>query len=298
MITEYFSVKTITFLCIFVLSMPLSASAGQENPIGTAATAGQPVQGAETGENGWWAGLPKEKKMLYTTSVSAAAIAIWGLATWDYGSSGLHGSDEGFFEADAKYGGADKCGHFFASYAFSDALTGLYHGFGYDSRVASRYGVLSAWLVQAFMELGDATSESQGFSNEDMLMNTLGCLTSLAMQKYPDLDRKIDFRVEYVFNVAVGGIFDDYTNQYYSMVLKLDGFDAIKNNFLKYLEFSVGYYSRGYDNDSVAKKRSIYAGVSLNLSRLLFRKGYQKTGKLFEYFQLPYTVIKASRDLD
>ncbi len=47
------------------------------------------------------------------------------------------------------------------------------------------------------------------------------------MQRYPELDRKIDLRVEYVFNVPVNGIFDDYSNQFYSMVLKLDGFDSL-----------------------------------------------------------------------
>ncbi len=148
------------------------------------------------------------------------------------------------------------------------------------------------------MELADATSETQGFSWEDIVMNTLGALTSVMMERYPALDDKIDCRVEYVFNEEVNGIFDDYDNHYYSMVLKLEGFDAIENTFLKYLEFHAGYYTRGYDNEEKDDERNLYAGVSLNFSRFFRENGWKKTGKTLEYIQPPYTVLKASHQLD
>ncbi len=260
-------------------------------------------------EQGWWSNLPKEKKMIYTTTGSAAIIGLWGLATWDYGSSGFHSADEGMFGEDTKYGGADKLGHFWATYAFSDALTGLYKSWGYDSRLASNYGALSAFLVQFAMELGDATSETQGFSVEDLVMDGIGALTSVFMERHPELDKKIDFRIEYVFNEEVNGIFDDYSNHYYSMVLKLDGFDSIENAFLKYLEFSVGYYTRNYqgypedqvyryEEEGIDRTRSVYAGISLNFSRFFYQNDWKKTGKVLEYYDLPYTVLKVSKDLD
>lgn len=248
-------------------------------------------------EEGWWSDQPKEKKLLYTNLAAATAITAWGLATWDYGSSGFHTGDEGWFEQDSKYGGADKLGHFWATYTFADALTGLYKKWGYASNKASIYAALSSWTVQAFMELGDATSESQGFSWSDMTMNTVGALTSVLMESYPELDRKIDFRVEYVFNVPVNGIFDDYSNQYYSIVLKLDGFDAFENTFLKYVELHGGYYTRGYGEEE-DDSRSLYAGITLNFSRLFGQNGFEKTGKALEYVQIPYTVPKISHDLD
>jgi len=43
-----------------------------------------------------------------------------------------------------------------------------------------------------------------------------------------ELYRKIYFRVGYVFTVAVNGIFDDYSNQYYSTVINFDGFNKVK----------------------------------------------------------------------
>jgi len=252
----------------------------------------------DDGEKGWWARQTKEEKMLYTNVTAAAAIGIWGLATWDYGSAGLHKSNEGWFEHDAKYGGADKPGHFWATYTFSDALAGLYKGWGYAPEKASLYAALSAWTVQTFMELGDATSETQGFDWGDMAMNTVGALTSMLMGYYPELDRKIDFRVEYVFNVPVHGIFDDYSNQYYSVVLKLDGFDMFQNNFLQWVELSGGYYTRGYEEKNDRNVRSTFVGISFNFSRLLNQYGWRKTAKTLEYIQLPYSTLKASHDLD
>ena len=264
--------------------------------VNTTSPAGASPEG--TPSESWWSRQPKAKKMLYTNLTAAAAIGIWGVTTWDYGSAGFNMGDEGWYGQDTKYGGADKCGHLWSTYAFADALTGLYKGWGYAPLKANMYAALSAWTVQLAMELGDATSETQGFSWEDMTMNTLGALTSVLMERYPELDRKIDLRVEYVFNQPINGIFDDYSNQFYSMVLKLDGFDTLEHTFLKYVEFSAGYYTRGYGDPDDEQTRSLFAGIGLNLSRLLNQNGWKKTGKVLEYYQLPYTVPKVSYDLD
>ncbi len=264
--------------------------------VNNASLAANPAEG--TTSDSWWSRQPKSKKLLYTNLTAATAIGIWGLATWDYGSAGFNMGNEGWFGQDTKYGGADKCGHLWSTYTFADALTGLYKGWGYAPDKANLYAALSSWTVQFAMELGDATSVTQGFSWEDMAMNTLGALTSVVMQRYPELDRKIDLRVEYVFNVPINGIFDDYSNQFYSIVLKLDGFDTVQNTFLKYVEFSAGYYTRGYGEPDEEHTRSLFAGIGFNFSRLLDQNGWKKTGKVLEYFQLPYTVPKVSYDLD
>lgn len=247
----------------------------------------------------WWSRQPKGKKMLYTNIAAASLIGIWGYLEWDYQSSDFNVADEGWFQKDAKYGGADKFGHFWSSYAISDAFTALYKNWGYSATKANTYAALSAWTVQAAMEIGDMTSESQGFSWEDMAMNTVGVLTSILMERYPNLDRKIDFRVQYELNEPVNGIFDDYSNLSYSMVLKLDGFDSIESTFLKYLELHAGYYSRGYgDNDFDDDSRSVYLGFSFNFSRLFQDNDYKKTGKVLEYIQPPYSVAKVNHNLD
>ncbi len=243
-------------------------------------------------QGGWWDKLPKEKKALYANISAAAFITLYGFADWDYGSDGFHFANEGWFEKDSKYGGADKTGHFWSTYAVADAFTGLYKHWGYDRKTAGRYGVFSSWAVQTIMELDDGTSKTQGFDWGDMTMNTLGALTSMLMEQYPELDRKIDFRVEYALNVPVQGIFDDYSNMYYAVVVKLDGFDQLEDSWLQWAELHAGYCTRGYDTSEADKERRVYLGISFNFSRLLHQHKYHKTGKVLEYLQIPYTVPK------
>jgi uncharacterized protein YfiM (DUF2279 family) len=245
----------------------------------------------------WWSSLPKERKALYANAAALSFITLYGFADWDYGSAGFSWAHEGWFEKNAKYGGADKAGHFWSTFALADVLTGLYKDWGYEPQPANNYGAFSAWAVQALMELEDGTSKTQGFDWGDMTLNTVGALTSVLLEHYPDLDRKIDFRVEYAFNTAINGIFDDYSNMYYALVVKLDGFDALDNTLLQWIELQGGYYTRGYDSPELAKERDVYVGVSFNFSRLLQQHDWKKTGKLLEYLQVPYTVPKMAKKL-
>ena len=297
------TIKKLTCVATLALSFTLPFTPSlvyAQNSAGTASPvlAAQPLPADTSAQESWWASQPKENKLLYTNATAAALIGVWGLIQWDYGSEGWNTADEGWFEKDSKYGGADKLGHFWSTYVFSDALTGLYTSWGYPSEKANIYAAFSAWTVQAIMEVGDATSESQGFAWEDMMANTVGALASVLMERYPELDRKIDFRVEYVFNEPVNGIFDDYSNQYYSVALKLDGFDAFQDTFLKYFELHAGYYTRGYGEPEDEDSRSFYGGITINFSSLLKQNGWQKTGKTLEYLQIPYSVPKVSHDLD
>ncbi len=280
-------------LTFFFLLSPLLVSPSYSQSVPTVSAAA-PSSNADAG---WWCSLPKEKKALYTNIAAVSFITLYGFADWDYGSAQFHASHEGWFEESAKYGGADKMGHFWSTYALSDSLAGLYKHWGYASSTANKYAALSAWTVQAIMELDDATSETQGFDWGDMTMNTVGMAASLLMAHYPELDRKIDFRVEYAFNAPIKGLFDDYSNMYYAMVVKLDGFDSLKDTWLDWLELHGGYYSRGYDTPELDKERDFYFGVSINFSRLLRQHGHPKAAKVLEYLQVPYTVPKLSAKL-
>ncbi|WPD21754.1 MAG: DUF2279 domain-containing protein [Candidatus Electrothrix scaldis] len=243
-------------------------------------------------ESSWWGDLPKEKKMLYTNAFAVSFITLYGFADWDYGSGNFHFANEGWFERDTKYGGSDKLGHFWSTYVLADTFTALYNHWGYEPKKAGLYGVLSSWGVQTIMELDDGTSETQGFDWNDMAMNTLGAVASMFLAQYPELDRKIDFRVEYAFNGPVQGLFDDYSNMYYAVVVNLDGFDVLQDSWLQWLELHAGYCTRGYETTEDEKERRTYLGISLNLSRLLHQHNYHKTGKVLEYLQIPYTVPK------
>lgn len=245
-----------------------------------------------------WNNLTKENKALAVNAAMFGTVLAFGAINWDYGASNIYLKDEGWFGANTKYGGADKLGHFYSTFVVSDILGYLYRDWGYLPHKAAALSSVSSWMLMGLMELGDGTSNEHGFSTEDIVMNTLGALTSYASQTNSKFDELIDFRVQYDPNVSPGDILTDYGNLKYIAALKLNGFDGIKkiNNLTQYLEFHVGYYTRGYTSRERAagineKERNLYAGVSLNFSRFFEKKDYRKLSKLTEYIQLPYTSV-------
>jgi uncharacterized protein YfiM (DUF2279 family) len=245
--------------------------------------------------------LTRGQKTLLLNAGLGAAVLIYGFAKWDYGKSSFNFQNEGWFERDTKSGGEDKLGHFWSSYAVSHLYSYVYRKWGYTESEANLYGALSGLGLQALMELADGFSPSQGFSYEDIIMNIAGAGVGYIWGKYPGLARKIDFRFEYKpeFSSRDFGIFTNYERQKYLIALKASGFDFIKNPYLKYLEFHVGYYARGYKDYEEGgpddRRRKIYVGLGFNVSRLVQK--YVKT-TVFDYFQIPYTSINYDIKLD
>ncbi len=235
------------------------------------------------------------QKTLLLNTGSIAAIFIYGLAKWDYGKSRFNFQNEGWFDRDTtKYGGADKLGHFWSSYALSHLYSYVYRKWGYTDKEANLYGAMSSLGANLFMEIADGFSPSQGFSYEDMIMNIVGCSLGYIWGRYPSLANKIDFRMEYKpeFSSRDFGFSTNYERQKFLIALKADGFNFIKSPFLKYLEFHVGYYTRGYkDYEGVGpddRKRYLFVGIGFNVSKLV-QKFLNTT--VFNYIQVPYTSI-------
>lgn len=243
----------------------------------------------------------RREKTLLLNAGSMTAILIYGVFKWDYGESSLNFKNEGWFERDTKYGGADKVGHLWTGYMLSHLYSYIYRKWGYTDEEANLYGSLSSLGVNTFMELADGFSPSQGFSYEDMVMNILGCGAGYIWGKYPNLARKIDFRIEYTpeFNSHDFGIATNYERQRFLVAFKADGFDAIRNPYLQYLEFHVGYYARGYKDHVEGgpddRRRSIYMGLGFNVSKLVQK--YFNT-RVFDYIQIPYTSVRKDFPLD
>ncbi|MFO7988045.1 MAG: DUF2279 domain-containing protein [Thermodesulfobacteriota bacterium] len=153
-----------------------------------------------------WSDTPKEKKLLYVNAAGLAVITGWGIVNWDYFSTAPSAKNEGWFAGHTKEGGADKLGHFYASYALSHFLGHTFETWGY--------------------------SQKQG--------------------------------------------------------LKLDGFDQVTHPLLKYLELHLGYYARGFSSKGTPK-RTLYAGIGINLSRILNKFSLNRLSTLAEFVQVPYT---------
>ncbi len=244
--------------------------------------------------------LTRGQKTVLLNAGSMTAILIYGATQWDYAKDVFHFENEGWFERSTKYGGADKLGHFWSSYSLSHLYSYVYRKWGYTDKEANLYGALSSLGVNVFMEVADGFS-SQGFSYEDMIMNICGTGIAYIWGRSPSLARKIDFRMEYTpkFDSHDFGFANNYERQKFLIALKADGFDFVKNPYLRYLEFHVGYYARGYKGYEQGgpddRHRHIFIGLGFNVSKLA-QKFVNTT--VLDYIQIPYTSVNKSFNLD
>lgn len=242
--------------------------------------------------------LSKEQKLLYSDLAIAGAITAWGIANWDYGQQSLHASSEGWLGRDTKEGGADKLGHAYSSYVLTHGLAWVYKGWGFERDAAAGYGALSALGVQTFMEIGDGFSNF-GLSYEDLVMNAAGAAFGYLSLRYPEVSRKLDFRIEYAPAFDTADVFTDYHHQKYLLALKLDGFDALAHSPLRYAELQLGYYARGYStSDLDLTERNVFVGVGFNLSKIFREHGWNKTATVLRYYQPPYTSLRVRNNLN
>ncbi len=240
-------------------------------------------------------------RVLYTNLIGAGVVTLWGVAFWDYFKSEPVLGHEGWFGADTKYGGADKFGHMYSTYLWSLGFGSLYESWGMGTEEAAIYGSLTSWTFQAIMEIGDSFSPSQGFSYEDMVFNTLGAAFYYVRERYPSLKNKLDMRIEYVPSFeSEADFFTQYNSMKYLFALKFSGFDSMKHNVMRYGEFHLGYYTRGYQNDEAYSKteRVVYAAIGINLAQIIGETGWEKTSKVFNYVQMPYTYVPVGHDFD
>lgn len=249
------------------------------------------------------AGLAKETKAVILNAAAAAAILGWGVAVWDYGQRSPRFRDEGWFERTSNEGGADKLGHLYSGYVLSHLFDWQYRRWGFDREQAIRLGVLSSAGLTMLVELGDSFSEF-GFSYQDALFSLLGAAVGYGMVRFPEIARKVDFRVEYDpfrSSTRKTDVTTDYDRHTYLLAFKLDGFDTFRDTPLGYLEVHLGYYARGYDEyDGLPwqvdeRRRSVYVGVGLNVGKVL--KPLWDT-RIFNYVQVPYTYVPYNHRLD
>jgi len=249
---------------------------------------------------------PREKKALALNLTAVGAIAVVGAASWDYANSSFTTQNEGWFDRDTRYGGADKLGHAFAAYSLTAVFNGVYKHWGYSDDEAILGGALSSWSLMTLTEIGDGFSDSQGFSWEDEVMNTVGVGMAYLRHRYPQLKDMVDFRMEWFPSAALrhgdqSDPFTDYSGQKYLLAFKPDGFLKTDNPLLKLVEIHFGYYTRGFGEDRRYfndDNRYIYVGIGLNMTYLLERFTGDRAGGIFDYIQVPGTYLSSSSRLD
>lgn len=242
----------------------------------------------------------KTEKYTLTNVALGAGILTWGFSQWGYGDEKFHVDNEGWFETETSNGGSDKLGHFYTNYLITRLLSDVYADWGYSKDEAAIYASISALTLSSLLiEVGDGYSE-HGFSKEDLIVDILGVGAGYLLSTHPNLASKIDFRVEYLPTNNSENVTDfttDYEQMKHLMVVKAEGFEALEDTYLDYLELHLGYYSRNFNHDTLpldGRERSLYVGVGLNLSKLLspYLGSYSK---LFNYYQVPHSYVELGR---
>jgi len=230
--------------------------------------------------------------MLFLNAGVGVGVISWGFIFWEYGHYGFNFTNEGWFGKNTKEGGMDKFGHMYSTFLMTHLFDALYDRWGFSNEEAANYGFLSSVGINTLMEIGDGLSD-YGFSYEDMIVNIIGASMGYLRTRFPEFEEKIDFRLEYVpkLNELNGGdLITDYEHMKFLVAVKASGFKALKeDSFLKYLEFQVGYYSRGYDDfkpEEDHRHRVHFIGIGLNMGKFL--ESVWKTS-LFNYVQPPCT---------
>ena len=241
---------------------------------------------------------------------TVAAVGIYGAFTWwrQGVSDNFRTIDEGWFGQDTYAGGADKLGHAFSAYVGTRLLKKGFEWAGNDADKSLWLAAGTTFGTLLAVEVVDGFSKEFSFSKEDFLMNTIGVGLGVLFEKQPALDNLFDFRVHYWPSSEAKRLnrynpIADYSGQTYLFLTKASGIPALRKlDGVKYLEFAVGYGSRGYepnDGSPVERSRHTYIGVSINLSEVLsdtvFRQSKNGRAHIFsnmllEYVQVPGTV--------
>jgi hypothetical protein len=227
--------------------------------------------------------------------------------------SSFNVNNEGWFGKDTPNGGADKWGHFYSSYLGTRLMAKTFQWAGHDATTAAKIAGWTAGSVMLGVEIMDGFSLEYGFSKEDLIMNLGGVAFGALLELRPDLDEKFDLRFHYWRSddaklLGEGDPVSDYSGQTYLLITKAAGFTALREKpILRYLEFALGYGSRGYQPnpgqfaEQFPKERNIYVGLSLNLNQILNDTLYRHqtqpstTKKVLEttleYLQMPGTAL-------
>jgi hypothetical protein len=259
----------------------------------------------------WYDDVHVRTRLLLAGSV--LAVATYGaIKWWDNGFTDFRTQKEGWFGQDTPKGGADKLGHAFGTYTGVRAGAHALELLGNSRDDALVLATATSLAVFTGIELLDCFSKNYKFAKEDAIANVAGAGLGWVLQKYPQLDALVDFRLYYRQSAEAKAEgkwepFADYNGQKYLLVLKASGVPRLEATpVLRYLELAFGYGVRGYDPPGGTHSRHLYAGMALNVSRVLddtvFRDRREsllrkETGLFLELFQLPGTVALANHKL-
>jgi len=267
-------------------------------------------------DHGWF------DKRVSAASVAAVygAFATWAYFAWFDGAA----QKPFFFESDwhqenpfalhTYAGGADKWGHGWANYALSRGTTELLVAGGWRRWPASLAASGLAMAAFTTQEIKDGSI--WGFEVGDLAMDYAGAALSLLMENVPEVDRVLDFRLQWFpssdFRKLAGshpwsrGDGVDFAQDYSGMSFQLalhgaplaDHGDALW--WTQWVDLVLGYETRGYSPTPMPRTydpyQTYYVGLGVNLQGIIDRapKGKLRAfGHGFtEVMALPYQTLR------
>jgi hypothetical protein len=217
-----------------------------------------------------------------------------------YEGHSFHISNEGWFGANTKDGGADKASHFADYYIVAKEFAFLYEKLGYSENAARWWGFGVAVSTGLANEVADGFTR-HGFSWEDLGMDTLGAGTAVLLSAT---------RTEDLLGVRTSHVPDPtYTHDVYSADLKISGLErrlGVRLGPLRWLLLSVTYGSKGYRVDPpIELQRQLGLEIGLNLQQILIDVGVKRNTwwgyalhVVGDNIRFPYTAFGMRYDLN
>ena len=267
-------------------------------------------------EQGWF------DKKVSAASVAAVygAFATWAYFAWFDGAhtkpfffeTGWH--QENPFALHTYAGGADKWGHGWANYALSRGTTELLVAGGWRRWPASLAASGLAMAAFTTQEIKDGSI--WGFEVGDLAMDYAGAALSLLMENVPEVDRVLDFRLQWFpsadFRKLAGAhpwsrgdgvdFAQDYSGMSFQLALHMaplaDHSDALW--WTQWVDTVVGFETRGYSPTPMPQTyypyQTYYLGLGVNLQGIIDRAPKSKLrsfGHGFtEVLALPYQTLR------
>ncbi|HTR50869.1 MAG TPA: DUF2279 domain-containing protein [Kofleriaceae bacterium] len=276
---------------------------------------------------------PREPRPAAAVGTLAAAYAIfvaWTFVAWyrkHYPLDKFKWGGDGWMGENTYAGGADKCGHAWATMSLARLGTVILHGWGgFAKRKASLISAGLAELLFTGVEVKDGFYYEFSFS--DFTGNSIGAVMAALLDNFPRLNELFSYRVQYepseMYERKVAGtspcppggcsrwnIAEDYSGETYLAAFHLGGIRAVRDRIgsaSRFVDFAVGFDSRNYkphpDPDVTdPPHQDLFLGLAFNAQGFLdwlledrpakaARRAQRITHGLFEVFNAPYGSVR------
>jgi hypothetical protein len=248
-------------------------------------------------------------------------VGVWAYFAWYNGkprNPGWEWNGDGAFGINTYAGGSDKLGHFYSTHVITRATTSLLRAGGWRRLQASLIASGLAATYFTMIEVKDAYYYE--FSTGDLIADLAGAGLGVLLVNRPELDRLIDFRVdywptdEYIDGFKDGDVnfVEDYSGQTYMLALHLSGIPKLTDSrwmrWGRYVDLVSGFQSLNYKPEpadpEAMESQHLFFGVALNVQGVLEdlygqpaergRTSHRVLHSISEYVSVPYTTLRVT----